>query len=77
MGSEMMLADRTPEYFEVAVVVYSVLTSQRFEADGCLHKLRSRKMFEMPAVEAGVHIRFVDARDFYSHWRMQEDRVGI
>ena len=77
MGSEMMLADQTPEHFEVAVVVYSVLTSRRFEADGCFDKLRSRKGFGMPAVEAGVHIRFVDARDFYSHWRMQEDQVGI
>ena len=77
MGSEMMMADRTPEHFEVAVVVYSVLTSQRYEADGCLDKLRSRKVFEMPAVEVGVHIRFVGAHDFYSHWRMQEGRAGI
>ena len=77
MGSERMVADRKPECFGVAVVVYSVLTSLSFEADGCLDKLRSRKVFGMPAVEAGVHIRSVGTRDCYSHWRMQEGRVGI
>ena len=77
MGSEMMMAERTPEHVEVVVVVYNVLTSQHYEAVGCLDKLRSRRVFGMPAVEAGVHIRFVEARDFYSHWRMQEGRVGI
>ena len=71
------MTDRTPEHVEVVVVVYNVLTSPRYEADGCLDKLRSRRVFGMPAVEAGVHIRFVGARDLCSHWRMQEGRVEI
>ena len=77
MGSGMMTADRTPEHVEAVVVVYNVLTNQRYEAVGCLDKLRSRRVFGIPAVEAGVHIHFVGARDFYSHWRMQEGRAGI
>lgn len=77
MDLEMVEADHMPEHAEVAGVVYSVLTSLHYEADGCLDKLRSHKEIGMLVVGAGVHIRFVGVHGCYSHWRMREDRVVI
>ena len=69
--------DRTPERAEVAWVVYSVLTSRRSDAAGCLDKFRLRKVIGMSVVEAGVHIHFVGTHGYYSHWRMRERWVVI
>ena len=77
MDFETAEADRTPERAEVAWVVYSVLTSRRSAAAGCLDKFRLRKMIGMFVVEAGVHIRFVGAHGYCSHWRMREHWVVI
>lgn len=73
----MAEADRTPELAGVASVVYSVLTSQRFDAAGCLDRTRLRKVIGMFVVEAGEHIRFVKTHGCYSRWRMRERRVVI
>lgn len=77
MGFEMAEADRTPEHAVVSGVVYSVLTSLHYEADGRLDKLRSRRAIGMLVVEAGGHIRFVGIHGCYSHWRMREGQVVI
>ncbi len=77
MGFEMLEADRTPEHAGVAGVMYSVLTSLHYEADGCFDELRSRTAIGMLVVEAEVHIRFVGIHGCYSHWHRREGRVVI
>lgn len=70
----MVEVDHTPEHDEAAGVVYSVLTSLRFEVDSCLDELHSRKAIGMSVVEAGARIRSV-GYGYCSHWRMREGRV--
>ena len=75
-----MEAGRTPEDTEaagLAVVVYSVLTSLEYEADGYLDKLRLHKAWRMLVVEAEVHSHFVDEHVHHSHWRMGKGREVI
>ena len=77
MDFGMVEADRAPEHADLAVVVYSVLTSLHYEADGCLELLHSRKAVGMLVVEAGVHIHFEGILGFCSHWHTQEGLVVI
>lgn len=77
MGFEMLEADRTLERAGFAGVVYNVLTSLHYEADGCLDELRSRKAIGMLVLEAGVHIRFAGRHGCCSHCHMLEGRVVI
>ena len=77
MGFQTVKADRTPGHVEVSGVVYSVLTSPYYQADGYLDKLRSRRAIGMLLVEAGERIRFVGIHGLCSHWRMREGQVMI
>ena len=77
MDFEKAEADRTPEHAEIALVVYSVLTSRRSDAAGCLDEFHLSKWIGMHVVEAGVCIRFVEIHDYYTHWRMREAQVVI
>ena len=70
-------ADRTPERAGVAWVLYSVRTSQYFDAAGCLDKFRLRKVIGMFVVEAGGRIHFVGTHGCCSHWRKRERWVVI
>lgn len=75
MDFETMEVDRMLEYAEVAGVARSVLTSPRYEADGCPDRSHLSKAIGMLVVEAGIHIHSVGVHDCYSHWRRQEVRV--
>lgn len=70
-----MEVDRMLEYAEVAGVACSVLTSPRYEADGCPDRSHLSKGIGMLVVEAGIHIRSVGVHDCYSHWRRQRVQV--
>ena len=70
MRFETGAADRTADDTEaagLAEVVYTVLTSLEYEADGCFGKSRLRETRRMLVVKAGKHIHSVRIRVPYRH----------